>query len=1142
MTNSLVGTKTNPLNPKLAPLANNGGPTETMALESGSPAIGSGVSQVVYDAFVHNVTATDQRGIGRPLSTGVDMGAYQTGTIRINTVTDPTGFIPGLCSLRDAITVADQIGTPQTILFDSDVTGTINLASQLPAISSEVILGGGTGLMPITVNGGGFGSVFTINAGVTAQIDDLNITGGANAMYGGGIFSKGTLTLINSTLSGNSAADGGGIYGGGMTTLANCTITGNTAVGVAGGVNAGDGIVAISDCTISGNTASSGAGLFVYNDITNCTINGTIIAGNTGGDIAKQVSGTFSGSTDLIGDGSDGGVLTNTQRGTVGSPLNPDLGPLADYGGPTETLELFSGSPAVGHGNNFPVTDLNGNDVTIFDQRGFPRSAGQGHDIGAIQSGPLRVNVLTDPGTETVGQLSLREAIVVANSFGVQLPIGFVGGLTGTINLSGSLPLLTSSTSVNGPGESVIAVSGGGLGTVFSVGPGVTALISGLTIEDGNSFGLFDFNTGEAGGIDNLGNLTLANCIITGNTGAFGGGVFSMGNLTVSNTTISNNAAMEYISSGIGIGGVGGGIDDTGGMLTITGSTISGNTSQTNGGGVLASDGPALIVSTTTVSGNKAGVGFNGAGIYDIDMPLTISNSTISGNSGATNGGGVYAIQAAPTIVNSTINGNSATNGGGVFCNSTALTIVDCTVAGNSGGGLTAAASPVDLTLEGAIVASNTGGDLSRDSGLFAFAGSNDLIGDGSDGGVLANSLRGSAGSPLNPMLGALAANGGVTDTMALLGGSPAISAGANFTVTDAGGNDITATDQRGLPRPQNGLFDMGAYEVQRTGFVVTTLADPATQAAGVLSLREAINDVESFGGNQIITFLAGLNGAITVSTAFPDITGNITIDGPGVRQVAIGVQSAGQILTVDSGGVLELENLSINSGAVTVNGGGQLELALHAGGFTLSALTIQTGGTMDITNNSVGIDYGVGNSSPKSAVANDISAGAIFSSTARANSQDAVGYADGSSDAGTAAAPGQVLVRYTLNGDANLDRLVNFQDLVAVVQNFNKNGTDWSTGNFSFGSSTNFNDLVTVVQNFNKILTPAGSSSAGGEGVTTEPLVQPAAENSKKANGGVVSSDNYLASTAAGQSSDVNDSDPALLGTDGAAGSILTD
>jgi len=154
----------------------------------------------------------------------------------------------------------------------------------------------------------------------------------------------------------------------------------------------------------------------------------------------------------------------------------------------------------------------------------------------------------------------------------------------------------------------------------------------------------------------------------------------------------------------------------------------------------------------------------------------------------------------------------------------------------------------------------------------------------------------------------------------------------------------------------------------------------------------------------------------------------------------------------------------------VLVDSGGSLMLL--APSELSSTLNIQNRGAIDITTGSLALNYGVGNPSPLSAVEGDLSTGAIFSSTAQANPPGAVGYADGSVDSGTSAKPGQVLVQYTLNGDANLDGQVGFADLVTVVQNFNKGGTDWAAGNFNAGPSTGFTDLVSVVQNFNK--TPA--------------------------------------------------------------------
>ena len=87
-----------------------------------------------------------------------------------------------------------------------------------------------------------------------------------------------------------------------------------------------------------------------------------------------------------------------------------------------------------------------------------------------------------------------------------------------------------------------------------------------------------------------------------------------------------------------------------------------------------------------------------------------------------------------------------------------------------------------------------------------------------------------------------------------------------------------------------------------------------------------------------------------------------------------------------------------------------------------------------------------------------------------------AVGYADGNVDAGTPAQANQVVVKYTLAGDANLDGTVNFADLLVVAQNFNRSTTkgnpiDWADGDFNYDNTVNFADLLLVAQNFNKTL-----------------------------------------------------------------------
>jgi O-glycosyl hydrolase len=213
-------------------------------------------------------------------------------------------------------------------------------------------------------------------------------------------------------------------------------------------------------------------------------------------------------------------------------------------------------------------------------------------------------------------------------------------------------------------------------------------------------------------------------------------------------------------------------------------------------------------------------------------------------------------------------------------------------------------------------------------------------------------------------------------------------------------------------------------------------------------------------------------------------------------------------------------------------------------GNASVDSLTLNSGAKLDLANCALAINYGAGNASPVGTIQGYLTAGQIFSSTVNANPQDAIAYADGATDSGTLAQPGQLLLKYTLNGDANLDGLVNFQDLVDVVQHFNKAGTDWSTGNFNQGPSTNFNDLVAVVQNFNKVLSPAASSSTQlGGGSTpltagkTIPLAPSAAIQARQKTIAV----NLIASTRISTASATNDA-PAMqiLEPDSPAAAIL--
>jgi len=272
-------------------------------------------------------------------------------------------------------------------------------------------------------------------------------------------------------------------------------------------------------------------------------------------------------------------------------------------------------------------------------------------------------------------------------------------GVTGTINLAGALPSLTHNIGIYGPGADLATVrrdTGGNYG-IFTVGTGVTASISGLTISNGDgvfgggisNFGTLNVNDAtlngnfasqEGGGIYNdgsVGVLTVSDSTISGNSCSSGGGISNFGTLTVTGSSVSSNSSLTS----------GGGIISNE-NLTIINSTISGNSAKGGGGGI-ENSGIVLTIISSNVANNTAGVGFPGGGIANTGT-LTVTNSSITGNSGGI-GGGIYSSSGALVITNSTLSGNTADQngpasyGGGIY-NGGTLTVTNSTLSGNSAG------------------------------------------------------------------------------------------------------------------------------------------------------------------------------------------------------------------------------------------------------------------------------------------------------------------------------------------------------------------------------------------------------------------------------------------------------------------------
>jgi large repetitive protein len=261
--------------PKLGPLADNGGPTLTHALLSGSSAIDAG----------HNgyCTTTDQRGVSRPQGAGCDIGAYELEILVVTSIADG-----GNGSLRKAIA---DISPGGRITFSPTISGqTITLSSNLVIEKNLTIDGSDLGV-PITISGNNAAGVFVISSLGNATFDSLKIINGASE-YGGGIYNWANLTMINCTIANNYAQEGGGgIFNSGNAYLwlVDSILSNNTTEGDGGGIF-NMGYLEVVNSTLSGNEAGANGG-GIHNEGTLTVENSTLSensAGVTGGGLHNE--------------------------------------------------------------------------------------------------------------------------------------------------------------------------------------------------------------------------------------------------------------------------------------------------------------------------------------------------------------------------------------------------------------------------------------------------------------------------------------------------------------------------------------------------------------------------------------------------------------------------------------------------------------------------------------------------------------------------------------------------------------------------------------------------------------------------------------------------------------------------------------
>ncbi|OAI41989.1 hypothetical protein AYO38_03415 [bacterium SCGC AG-212-C10] len=317
--------------------------------------------------------------------------------------------------------------------------------------------------------------------------------------------------------------------------------------------------------------------------------------------------------------------------------------------------------------------------------------------------------------------------------------------------------------------------------------------------------------------------------------------------------------------------------------------TLQNGAAAANFGAAIINNNTAATVNITnsTLSGNSTAVNGIGGAVYSVNGVLNVYGSTFVNNStdaGAATGiaGAIYAVNGTTNITNSTFNGNKALQGGALYFANGSVTLINNTLSGNGspavnsqGGGIYAsvpvAAGPTQLTMKNNIIDGNVA--TQGPDAYIVFTPQfvlNNLFGDLTDTGLTAG-VDGTIEDPAHG-LGALADNGGFTDTMEIDNTSPAYQAGDDATCAAA---PVNAVDQRGEPRPATGCA-IGAFEpaadsdlsIAKTSFPV----GPVTPGANIQYTLAITNNgpAEALASQLSVvdTLPAGFSNVVIVSSS----------------------------------------------------------------------------------------------------------------------------------------------------------------------------------------------------------------------------------------------------------------------------------
>jgi hypothetical protein len=901
----------------------------------------------------------------------------------------------------------------------------------------------------ITVNSGPGGNTTVLNfnsgailAGTGSVV--LNASGG-NAQLSGSLTQNAGSSItgigeINAALTNNGTVNAN-VSAGTMTLLTNPMSNGGTMEATGGGNLAINGIT----ITNSGTIQATGTGSAVTLNLNAEISGGTLTAASDDSFItAGSITATLAGAA-TITSGTHFNILNAGQTNVTGTLTNNGTITVnSNAGGNTTVLNFNAAGANLLTGNGSVVLQQSGIESEVTTATGSTLTVGALQTIegaGAISAamtnnGTIDANV--SAGTMLLQTNAMSNTNIMEATGGANLNIsGITVTNTGTIEATGnngsgtnSSVTLTSAT-----------ISGGTLSadpadSIISAGSLIATLESGVTVASGTHYNIL--NAGQT----NVGNTLTNNGTITVNSNVGG------------NTTVLN------FSSGAILAGTG-----------IVVLNAGGGNAQLNG--TVTQDAGSSIIGLGEINAALTNNGIVNANVNVNTLTLLTNPMTNGGTMEATNGG------------NLAVNGITVTNSGTIEATGTGSTVTLNSNAAISGGTLSSgsgdsivSAGSITTTLEnGVTVASGTHFNILNAGQTNV---SNTLTNNGT---ITVNSNVGGNTTVLDFSSGAILAGTGSV-VLNATGGNAQL----NGTVTQNVGSSITGLGQINAALTNNGTVNANVSASTMT--ILTNPSNPMTnggtmEATGGGNLSINGITITNTGGTIKATGNNGsginssviLNGTtISGGTLSTDSSGNIfgygTVDAPTTNNGVVNANISFQ--------TLNLNGTVSGSGTLSVTNGATLVIGTNTGGSTQGAVSVTgSGSKLNLTNNHLIINYGAGPdpaATIRSLLTSGYAAGAwtgqgIDSSTAAlpANSHYALGYADGVDGVVAGLSSGQIELKYTLYGDADLDGLVTGNDFTILVSNLAKSGRTWDQGDFDYDGSVTGNDFTALVANLGK-------------------------------------------------------------------------